>query len=119
MQSVYTKGASEAYQRASETARHSPTQRTAGIPESHSLQGVRQGLEVRMSTDYYMACEVCQECYHVAQDGMSGFSFYSGEPRCMKGIGQFLAKHVLCGKPVLLLSEHRAEDYKIVDWPRW
>lgn len=71
-----------------------------------------------MSTNYYMACEKCQECYWVAQDGMSGFAFYSGEPRCMAGMNDFLSKHVLCGGTGLrLMSEHRVEDFKDVDWP--
>lgn len=69
-----------------------------------------------MSVDYYLACNKCRKCYHVAQDGMSGFTFYSGEPRCMKGLGPFLAEHVLCGAPVVL-AEHHLDDYDRVEWP--
>lgn len=71
-----------------------------------------------MSVDFYVACETCKKCYHVAQDGFSGFTFYSGEPRCMKGLGPFLAKHLLCGKPVKFISEHCLEEYAEEDWPR-
>lgn len=74
-----------------------------------------------MSTCYYMACEKCREYYWVAQDGMSGFHFYSREPRCMEGISAFLGKHVLCGKPPVLMSEHylieQEPEWKEIEWP--
>jgi hypothetical protein len=70
-----------------------------------------------MSTSYYLACDKCQECYLVGQDGWKFFTFYSGEPSCMAGIRPFIEKHVLCGDPMRLLSEHRVEDYKEVEWP--
>jgi hypothetical protein len=72
-----------------------------------------------MSTSYYMACEKCQECYWVGQDGWKFFTFYSGEPRCMSGIGDFLGKHLLCGGGgPRLMSEHRVDDFKEIDWPK-
>jgi hypothetical protein len=70
-----------------------------------------------MSVDYYLACEKCMKCYHVAQDGFSGFGFYSKEPRCMKGIGPFLAEHVLHGI-VRLLPEYDTYSHEVVEWPR-
>lgn len=72
-----------------------------------------------MSTCYYLACETCKECYWIGQDGLSGFTFYSGEPLCLEGLTPFMEKHVLC-EPMSLkvLSEHRVEDFKEVEWPR-
>ena len=71
-----------------------------------------------MSVDYYMACEACKECYWVGQDGLSGFTFYSGEPRCMKGLPDFLEEHVLCGgEGPRLMPEQHVEDFKQIDWP--
>lgn len=50
-----------------------------------------------MSVDYYMACQQCGKALHVAQDGLSGFTFYSGQPDTMKLLGEFLRDHRLCG----------------------
>ena len=73
-----------------------------------------------MSVDYYLACTGCRESIHVAQDGMSGFSFYSGEPKCMKALNLFLSIHTVCntGGKIVWIDEHREEDgeYKQVDW---
>lgn len=73
-----------------------------------------------MSVDYYMACDKCCESIHVAQDGMSGFTFYSGEPECMKALNHFLSVHTICGGRVSLVNEHEEEDgeYREVEWPR-
>jgi hypothetical protein len=49
-----------------------------------------------MSVDFYFACDACKAAIHVAQDGLSGFTFYSGEPECMKALGVFLRAHRLC-----------------------
>lgn len=62
-----------------------------------------------MSVDYYMACGKCMQCIHVAQDGLSGFTFYSGEPDCMQQLGEWLGEHVLCSA-ILFLPEHQVED---------
>lgn len=69
-----------------------------------------------MSTDYSLACLKCKKHYWVAQDGLSGFTFYSGEKQCMAGINKFLGEHVLHGK-VVLLPEYDVEDFEQVDWP--
>lgn len=76
-----------------------------------------------MSTDYYIACTNCRECIHVAQDGLSGFTFYSGEPQCMRALGEFLAGHNLRPEhEITLLSEHRLDDddedrpYEEMEW---
>lgn len=71
-----------------------------------------------MSTDFHIACEKCRECYWVGQLGMRMFSFYSGEPQCMKGIGPFIEKHVLCGGGgPRLLAEQFVDDFTEVEWP--
>jgi hypothetical protein len=50
-----------------------------------------------MSTDIYMACDKCKSAIWVGQTGMSGFTFYSGEPKCMKALGDWMRNHYLCG----------------------
>lgn len=68
-----------------------------------------------MSVDYYFACGKCMQCIHVAQDGLSGFSFYSGEPNCMQELGKFIGEHALCSS-VLLLTEHQVEEMDEREW---
>lgn len=64
-----------------------------------------------MSTDYYLACRKCRECVHIAQDGLSGFTFYSGEPDCMRKLGEFLGGHNLGSEhDITLISEHYLDD---------
>lgn len=72
-----------------------------------------------MSVDYYFACEKCRQCIHVAQDGFGGWTFYRGEPDCMKHLGEFLGEHSLCGdraNHVLLLPEQYVEDFDEREW---
>ena len=72
-----------------------------------------------MSTSYYLACVECNKAYLIGQDGWKFFTFYSGEKECMSGIGYFLGEHVLCGiNNVLVLSEHRVDEFNIIDWPK-
>jgi hypothetical protein len=68
-----------------------------------------------MSVDYYLACGKCMECIQVAQDGLGGFTFYSGEPSCMQELGEFLGEHALCGN-VRFLTEHEVEDMDEREW---
>jgi hypothetical protein len=64
-----------------------------------------------MSTDYYLACKTCRECIHIAQDGLSGFTFYSGEPDCMRKLGEFLGGHNIGSEhQITLISEHYLDD---------
>ena len=71
-----------------------------------------------MSTSYYLACEKCNECYWIGQDGVKFFTFYSGEPQCMKGISSFIGKHVLCGgKGPRIMSEHATDGFIEIGWP--
>ncbi len=46
-----------------------------------------------MSVEYYFACRTCRKCIHVAQDGFSGFGFYTGESKCMRAFPAFLEEH--------------------------
>jgi hypothetical protein len=67
-----------------------------------------------MSTEYYLACRDCQRKIHIAQDGMSGFTFYSGEPKCMHLLRDWLEHHTA-------MAVHRLEfvsenDQDAIDW---
>jgi len=70
-----------------------------------------------MSVDYYVTCTFCNEKIHVAQDGLGGFSFYSGDPKCMTALGKFFENHIL--HEMHIFSEQFCEDYKRVDWGEW
>jgi len=72
-----------------------------------------------MSTDYYMVCDKCKVAIDVASWGLTGFSFYSGEPECMKALRAFLERHTLCGGALpRLWDEHHVDDaeYEAVEW---
>lgn len=69
-----------------------------------------------MSCDYYLACTTCGSCVHVAQDGLSGWSFYSGEPDCMKTLGVWMGAHTLGPCKVVLLPEQDVEEYEEIEW---
>jgi hypothetical protein len=69
-----------------------------------------------MSVDYYFACGHCKAAIHVAQDGLSGFTFYRGEPDCMRALGDFLRAHRLCEGRIEFLPEHHVEDFEDADW---
>jgi len=76
-----------------------------------------------MSTDYYFACHDCKKAIHVAQIGMSGFSFYSGEKDCMDKLRAFMEAHVMSecnGKSFAIVSEqsYEADFYEEIDWER-
>lgn len=61
-----------------------------------------------MSVCYSMACHQCKTALWVAQDGLSGFTFYSGEPDTMRLFSTFLQDHM--GHPLELVSEHTLDD---------
>jgi len=69
-----------------------------------------------MSVDYYFACKKCNECTHVAQDGLSGFTFYSGEPDCMEKLGHFLRDHSLCGEVHMVTEFEGTDDMEKREW---
>src|SRR5688572_15319473 len=73
---------------------------------------LRTTSERHMSTDMYLACDKHKSCIHVAQTGLSGFTFYSGEPDCMSALGKWLREHYLCepGKVYLTTEHHTDED---------
>lgn len=62
-----------------------------------------------MSVDYYIGCAHCKKALHVAQDGMSGFTFYRGQEDTMKLLGALLSDHTGCGM-VMLLSESDIDE---------
>lgn len=59
-----------------------------------------------MSVDYYLVSET--EAIHVAQDGMSGYTFYHGEKDCMRKLGEFLDRNR--NGQLRFLDEHIAGD---------
>jgi hypothetical protein len=63
-----------------------------------------------MSCDYYLTCHACKKGLHVAQDGLSGFTFYSGEPETMRKLRDFLAEHNGQSHALELATEHRFDD---------
>jgi hypothetical protein len=69
-----------------------------------------------MSTDYYLACHTHQEKIHVAQDGFSGWGFYSGEPHCMTALKGFLDRH---RSPchLELIPEQTYDYFHEIEWP--
>jgi hypothetical protein len=74
-----------------------------------------------MSTLYYMTCHQCKKSIWVAQDGLSGFSFYSGEPACMRAYKDFLLDHQR--HPLELVPEQDHDyleeaGYVEIEWPR-
>lgn len=70
-----------------------------------------------MSVDYYMGCAHCYEALHIAQDGLSGFTFYSGQLDTMKLLGHFFECHSTCPLVgVRLMTEHQVEGWpKVMD----
>lgn len=74
-----------------------------------------------MSTLYYMACHHCKKTIWIAQDGLGGFGFYSGEPECMMAYKDFLLEHQ--GHPLELVPENAHDDleadagYVEIKWP--
>jgi hypothetical protein len=85
----------------------------------HSGHG-RFYLEQTMSVDYYLACRKCKKSIHVAQDGMSGFTFYRGEPDCMLKLSRFLSDHTIGEHDVRYINENEGidGDYEQVEWKR-
>lgn len=59
-----------------------------------------------MSTDFYMVSDT--EAIHIAQVGLSGFTFYYGEPVCMREYKNFLQRNM--GKALRFLPEHEVHD---------
>jgi hypothetical protein len=73
-----------------------------------------------MSVDFYLVCESCRKRIHIAQDGLGGWSFYSGEPDCMAKLSQWLGDHAMAAGEhhFALHSEHAtaSEDYAEIEW---
>lgn len=74
-----------------------------------------------MSVDYCFACHECKKILHVAQDGLGGFSFYSGEKDCMKKLREFMESHIHSdckGKSFAIVDEQseQVKDYEEIDW---
>lgn len=63
-----------------------------------------------MSTLYYMTCHACKKALWVAQNNVSGFSLYSGEPKTMEKLRLFFSEHNGSEHPLEMASEHRIDD---------
>lgn len=59
-----------------------------------------------MSVAYFLVSE--SEAINVAQVGLSGFTFYSGEVDCMLKLRNFLERNM--GESLKFLSEHVVND---------
>jgi hypothetical protein len=72
-----------------------------------------------MSTDWYLCCHDCKKIIHIAQDGFSGFGYYSGEPDCQKKLFSFFADHVfLHGHKLEFVMEQTDpyDNYEHIEW---
>jgi hypothetical protein len=75
-----------------------------------------------MSVNFYLVCHQCRQKIHVAQDGFSGWSFYSGEPGCMRKLSDWFSDHAIDSEKsvhrFVLHSEHvvSSEDYEELPW---
>ena len=73
-----------------------------------------------MSYDFYLVCHECRQRIHLAQDGLSGWTFYSGETDCMAKFSEFLDKHALDlrGHQFVLHGEdvQSSQDYETIEW---
>jgi hypothetical protein len=59
-----------------------------------------------VSTEFFLVSE--DEAIWVAQNGLGGFSFYSGEPACMRALSAFLERNQ--GKKLEFLPAHKVDD---------
>lgn len=75
-----------------------------------------------MSTDIYLVCDDSKEYIHIAQLGMSGFSFYSGEKDCMRALKDWLEGYMFSegwhDKRLRISTEHYddLDGYKEIVW---
>jgi hypothetical protein len=75
-----------------------------------------------MSIDFYLVCHDCKKRISIAQDGLGGWTFYSGEADCMAKLGRWLGEHALiegsAAHRLALVTEHdeRAQDYCEIEW---
>lgn len=71
-----------------------------------------------MSTDYYLVSHTAKKVIHVAQDGLSGWTFYYGEPECMKALSRFLEANT--HTPLELVAEQYIystyDHYEEIEW---
>ena len=72
-----------------------------------------------MSTDFYIACHKCRKIIDVASVGASGFSFYYGEPECMKKLTSMLDECLVFHREQLAFVQEQGpewDDYERVEW---
>lgn len=79
-----------------------------------------------MSTCYFFVCDNCREGIEIGSySSFYAFTFYSGEPNCMKMLNHFLEQHSSCRPHVRLTNEAEFFDlcdedeekpYKEIEW---
>ena len=69
-----------------------------------------------MSQCYHIACIDCRETLWIAQAGIGGKSFYSGEARTMVLLKEFLFRHE--GHHLVFRPDEHFDDFKNAD-PEW
>ncbi len=73
-----------------------------------------------MSVEYYLVCHECQTRIHVAQMGVGGWAFYSGERDCMKKLSVWFCEHLRDhpGHRFVMHDENTisSEDYYEIKW---
>ncbi len=50
-----------------------------------------------MSVEFFLVCHDCKTKIHIGQDGLSGFTYYSGEAGCQASLKEFFADHAIGG----------------------
>ncbi len=63
-----------------------------------------------MSVCFNINCHDCQESLWVAQEGLSGSTFYRGDKDTMKSLGEFFFEHR--GHALSFDGEDKFEHYK-------
>jgi hypothetical protein len=70
--------------------------------------------EGEVSVDLYICCHNCKTKLWIAQDGLSGFTFYRGDEPVMKALGKFFEDHSLgdtANHRMGLINEDQHDDY--------
>ncbi len=77
-------------------------------------------MESIVSVEYYLVCHECRKRIHVAQVGLSGWTFYSGERDCMAKLCGWLSEHAfdLAQHSFVMGNEDEtmSEDYPEIEW---
>lgn len=67
-----------------------------------------------MSTELSLCCHQCRVKIWIAQEGLSGETFYSSEPRVMAALKTFLFAHR--DHPLVFADDQQYEAYDDLAW---